>query len=152
MLTAAQSLIDSVITSPLVDSTGVLTESCDPSSTCNQDQWLFKGVYFEHLGYFLEEIVTLDKIDISLRRDLLKKYAPFVFINASSVWNVARGADGKIGNWWGGPADAKRQFSVETQGSGFAALTCALRVSKLLEKVEISFPSAPGPQIPIHIE
>lgn len=136
MITAAQSLIDSVMSSSLVDSSGVLVETCDPSQTCNQDQWMFKGVYFEHLGYFLQDMAALDKVDINLRRALVQKYSTFVFINAAAVWNVARGTDGKFASWWASPPGATRQVSVETQGSGVSALTCALRVHELLDDLQ----------------
>lgn len=60
LLTAAMNLIDSVLSSPLVPSdNGILVESRDPSGTCNQDQWMFKGIFFQHLGYFLCDIAEM---------------------------------------------------------------------------------------------
>ena len=139
LITAAQSLIDSVLGSNLVpDNSGVLVECCDPSQTCNQDQWMFKGVFFEHLGYFLEDIATMDELDSATRTALVQKYSNFIYANATAVWEVARGTDGRIGNWWAGPPgnQIQRQVSVETQGSGVAAVACAVRVTELLQSLE----------------
>lgn len=145
MLTAAQSLIDSVLSSGLVpDNSGVLVETCDPSLTCNQDQWLFKGVYFEHLGYFLQDIGELGSLDLISRRALVEKYNPFIQANASAVWNTARGADGRFGNWWAGAPQVQRQVSVETQGSGVAAITCALRIAGLVDRLSVASGVGPG--------
>ena len=138
LIMAAQNLIDSVLGSNLVpDNSGVLVECCDPSGTCSQDQWMFKGVFFEHLGYFLEDIATLKELDSSTRTSLLQKYSNFIYANAAAVWDVARGTDGRIGNWWAGSPgnQIQRQFSVETHGSGVAAVACAVRVNKLLESL-----------------
>lgn len=140
LIEAAQDLIDSVIASPLVPTdSGVLVESCDPSRTCDQDQWMFKGVFFEHLGYFLADIASLDGLDVPTRRNLLEKYSGFIAANAYAVWDVARGEDGKVGNWWAGPCGDKvqRQVSVETHGSGVAAVCCAVRLNRLLDLLDI---------------
>jgi len=136
LITAAQHLIDSVLSSHLVHS-GVLVESCDPGRTCDQDQWMFKGVFFQHLGYFLEDIVVLDEIQLSSKSALVQKYDDFIQANAYAVWNVARGGNGKVGNWWAGPPGdgIKRQVSVETHGSGVSAVCCAVRVNRLLKSL-----------------
>jgi len=139
LIEAAQNLIDSVVASPLVPTdSGVLVESCDPSRTCDQDQWMFKGVFFEHLGYFLADIAALEGLEVSSRRDLLEKYRGFIAANAHAVWDVARGEDGKVGNWWAGPGggEIERQVSVETHGSGVAAVCCVVRLNRLLESLE----------------
>jgi hypothetical protein len=139
MIEAAQNLIDSVIASPLVPTdSGVIVESCDATRTCDQDQWMFKGVFFQHLGYFLADIAALDGLDVSTRRDLLRKYDGFITANAHAVWDIARGEDGKVGNWWEGPPgnQLQRQVSVETHGSGVAAVCSAVRMNRLLESLE----------------
>lgn len=135
VLKAAQNLLDAVLASPLVTSSGVLVESCDPSGTCNQDQWMFKGVFFEHLGYFLADMATIDEIPLPIRLNLVRQYGSFVQANARAVWNVARGQDGKIGSWWAAVQGGPRQVSVESNGSGVAAVCCAVRVDKLLESL-----------------
>jgi hypothetical protein len=99
---------------------------------------MFKGVFFQHLGYFLADIAALDGLEASTRRDLLRKYDTFITANAHAVWDVARGEDGKIGNWWEGPPgdQLQRQVSVETHGSGVAAVCSAVRMNRLLESLE----------------
>jgi len=67
----------------------------------------------------------------------VQKYARFVYTNASAVWNVARGSDGRFGNWWAGQSE-QRQVSAETHGSGVAAITCAMRVEQLFERLQSS--------------
>jgi hypothetical protein len=138
LIAAAQHLIDSVIASPLVPSNdGVLVESCDQGGTCNEDQWMFKGVFFEHLGYFLSDIGGLQSVPIATRLALIQKYAGFVHANAKAVWN-SRGPDGMVSSWWDAPSGGQRQLGVETQGSAVAALTCAVRVDRLLQTLSPS--------------
>jgi len=134
----AQELIDSVLASYLVPtSSGILVESCDPFRTCNQDQWTFKGIFFQHLGYFLQDITELEELSISTRKSLVEKYSTFIQVNACAVWDVARQKDGTIGNWWDGPPgeDIRRQVSAETHGSGIGAVLCAVRVGELMESL-----------------
>ncbi len=59
LLSSAISLVDAVICSGLVSDNGILVESRDPSGTCDQDQRMFKGVFFLHLGWFLEDVAEL---------------------------------------------------------------------------------------------
>jgi len=101
---------------------------------------MFKGVFFQHLGYFLEDLASLEQLQGPTKQALLHKYSDFIHANAYSVWEVARGEDGKIGNWWAAtPGDqARQQVSVETHGSGVAAVTCAVRLDKLLESLGVS--------------
>ena len=139
LLQAGQNLIDSVLHSYLVPSkNGVLVESCDPFRTCNQDQWMFKGIFFQHLGYFLQDFTELGELSFSTRNSLVQKYLQFIQVNACAVWDVARQKDGKIGNWWDGPAgeDMRRQVSAETHGSGIAAVLCAVKTLELLNGLE----------------
>ena len=138
LITAAQHIIDSVISSQLVPSNnGVLVESCDQSGTCNQDQWMFKGVFFEHLGYFFWDIAEMQGVTVDTKKALLQKYSAFVHANAKAVWAV-RGTDGGVSSWWDAPSGSQRQVAVETQGSGVAALICAVRLDKLLHSLEPS--------------
>ena len=64
VLQSAINLIDSVISRPLLvpSDNGILVESRDPLGTCNQDQWMFKGVFFMHLGWFLEDIANMEAL------------------------------------------------------------------------------------------
>jgi len=139
IIAAAQNLIDAVIASPLVPSdNGVLVEACDASGTCDQDAHMFKGVFFEHLGYFLDDISKMQELSIETRKALLEKYANFVRANANAVWDVRNASNG-IGSWWAATATASAgatQVTVETQGSGIAAATCAFRLDTALQSLE----------------
>jgi hypothetical protein len=137
LLQAAGNLIDSVLASSLVPAnSGILVESCDPSGTCDQDQWMFKGIFFLHLGYFLKDIVALEGIQTTTKKELLEKYKNFIHANASVVWG-ARGSDGRVGSWWAAAAGNQSQrFSVETHGSGVAAVCCAVSVDQGLHSLE----------------
>src|SRR5271170_518993 len=135
LIKAAQNLLAAVLTSPLVTASGILVESCDPFGTCNQDQWMFKGVFFEHLGYFLADLAVMDELPVETRLNLVQMYQSFVQTNAQAVWDVARGQDGVIGSWWAATQGGPRQVSVESNGSGLAAVCCAVRVDKLLESL-----------------
>ena len=136
---AAENLIDSVIASPLVDHSGILTETCDPTGTCNQDQWMFKGIFFGHLGYLLADICGLNNLDVASKKQLLQKYSNFVHANAVAVWDVARAQDGRVGAWWAAPVGSQVQkYSVETLGSGIAAVLCSVRLDQLLHSLEIT--------------
>ena len=139
LIIAGQNLIDSVLESYLVPSpSGILVESCDPFRTCDQDQWMFKGIFFQHLGYFLQDLTEVGQLSVTTRRGILEKYIGFIQTNACAVWDIARQKDGKIGNWWDGPPGEEigRQVSVETHGSGISAILCAVRVGHLLEMFE----------------
>jgi predicted alpha-1,6-mannanase (GH76 family) len=134
LILTGQKLVDSVLKSYLVPTeSGVLVESCDPFRTCNQDQWMFKGIFFQHLGYFLEDISGFEELNLSTRKSLVDKYSEFIQANACAVWDVARQKDGKIGNWWDGPPgeEIRRQVSAETHASGIGAVLCAVRVSQI---------------------
>lgn len=135
LIKAAQNLLAAVLASPLVTSYGILVESCDPYGICNQDQWMFKGVFFQHLGYFLADLAAMDELPVETRLNLLQLYGSFVQANAQAVWDIARGQDGTIGSWWAATPGGPRQVSVESNGSGVAAVCCAVRVDKLLESL-----------------
>ena len=136
---AAQNLIDSVLASSLVSTPrGILVESSDPSWTSNQDQWMFKGIFFQHLGWLLEDLVGTPGLDVATKKKILQKYSNFVKANASAVWEVAQGNDGLVCAWWEAPGGSinKNHVSVETHGSGLAAVSCAVRVDRLIQLLE----------------
>ena len=134
---AAENLIDSVIASSLVDHSGILTENGDQSGTTNQDQWMFKGIFFGHLGYFLADICGLNNVDVASKIQLLQKYSNFVHANAVAVWDDARAQTGGVGAWWAAPVGSQVQkYSVETLGSGIAAVLCSVRLDQLLHSLE----------------
>src|SRR5438105_2672434 len=52
LLSSALSLVDVVICSTLVpEDNGILVEEGDSRGTCDQDQWVFKGIFFLYLGW-----------------------------------------------------------------------------------------------------
>ena len=145
LLTSALSLLDSVILSPdlipgspitaLSDSSlPILVEPGDSAHSTNQDQQLFKGIYFLHLSWFLTDITHSPRLSLTDKKAILNKYAGFVMSNAEAVWTNARGQNGQVGNFWGG--EAGEVVTVETHGSGVAAVLCAVRVNQLLLEVE----------------
>ena len=91
-----------------------------------------------HLGYFLTDIVKSPYLDHSTKRRLVRKYYKFIQANAQALWNIARASNGTIGNWWAAPPgdQSQLQFSVETTGSGVAALWCAVQVDQLQQLLE----------------
>jgi hypothetical protein len=100
---------------------------------------MFKGVFFEHLTYFLTDIVVSQYSDLSTKRRLVQKYGKFIHANAQAVWKIARDpSNDTIGNWWAGPPGEKvhRQFGVETTGSGVAAICCEVLVEQLLRTLD----------------
>lgn len=105
---------------------------------------MFKGVFFEHLEYFFSAIGELQTVPIATRLALVQKYSGFVHANARAVW-AATGTDGEVSSWWDGPSGGHRRVAVETQGSAVAALTCAVRLDKLLHSLQPS--SIPPHQI-----
>ena len=104
-LTQAQKLADASTTS-LVTASGILQEPCEPSTTCNDDQTNFKGIYQRHL---------LRLYDASLDPD----YGAFLYKNAHSVNANDRAADNSLGNVWSGPFDSS---DAQRQSSGLQAL------------------------------
>ena len=76
--------------------------------------------------------------------NLVQKYGNFVQVNAQAVWDVARGQDGTVASWWAATPGGPRQTSVESNGSGVAAVCCALRADKLLESLRAASQEAPA--------
>ena len=82
--------------------------------------------------------MEVEDLDMSVKKKLIQKYSIFIQANACAVWDVARQKDGKIGNWWDGPAgeDIRRQVTAETHASGIGAVLCAVRVGEMLKVLE----------------
>ncbi len=95
----AESIANATINT-LVNSNGILKESCDPS--CSGDGFQFKGVFMRNLAY-------LYSIDSN------QNYANFFSRNADSIWANNRNGSNQLGSTWYGPfdsADASRQSSA----------------------------------------
>ena len=98
-LAAAETIANAAITSPaLVNSNGILTESCEASG-CGNDGTQFKGIFAKNLYY----LFTADQNPA---------YRNFLFTNANSIWANDRNASNQFGLHWAGPfdqADGSRQ-------------------------------------------
>lgn len=109
-------IIDAVLSSSLVTSEGILQESCEPSESCDEDQYLFKGIFVRYLGYFLGQ---------AKRPDLVAKYSAFLATNVASIWNHAQSSN-TFDNHWSGPFQGA---DAQTQGSALDALSTAVQLS-----------------------
>ncbi|KAB5591563.1 hypothetical protein CTheo_4992 [Ceratobasidium theobromae] len=79
------------------EGTDILAEGCDISGTCNVNQVGFKGLFMQHLQYFLE-VVNDPKITA--------KYSDWIGLQAQAVNQYACQSDGHLGSIWWGTSDA----------------------------------------------
>lgn len=89
---------------------GILTELCDPSSTCSQDGQTFKGIFFHHLTAFCAPLPTIPvqpgktyaatRELHALHRHSCNEYAPWVLHNGNAALKT-KDREGKFGAWWG---------------------------------------------------
>jgi Glycosyl hydrolase family 76 len=83
-LSAAEYLADSAISSPLLVTDGVLTESCDAlNATCDDDQKQFKGIFMDYLG--------------DLNSVVGGTYTSFIDTQISTLWNSDRDSLNQFG-------------------------------------------------------
>lgn len=108
LLAAARRLGDAALTGLTRD--GVLTESCDPSASCDDNQKQFKGIFSRYLADLAA--VTGDE-----------RYRSFAQAQADSVWTRDRDALNRIGQRWAG--GSPNQVDWRTQASGLGALVAA---------------------------
>jgi hypothetical protein len=92
---------------------GILEDYCDASANCSQDNYIFKGAYFQHFDTFCSPLPTetalvpgLTKIaPTNLADDHARKcegYAGWVRHNAHAALSTRDGSEGGImGEWWG---------------------------------------------------
>jgi len=110
LIGTAHNIATSAITS-LVDSNGILHDSCEPAR-CGADAPQFKGI-------FVRNLVALD---VASPRPA---YKSFVETNADAIWDKSRGPDGRLGLVWSGPFggdNASSQSSALDALIGAAAL------------------------------
>ncbi|PSN65267.1 Six-hairpin glycosidase [Corynespora cassiicola Philippines] len=91
-------------------SNGILTELCDPSSTCSQDGQTFKSIFFHHLTTLCAPLPThptrqgkthaASREIAALHARSCDKYLPWVIHNARAALRT-RDAKGRFGAWWG---------------------------------------------------
>ena len=97
----------------------ILKETCDsaaPTSTCDNDQAMFKGIWMKHLQFYLD-----------LAPDRVSKYRNFINAQESAVVHYATGSGWAVGNVWYAASNGGSLFTAETQTSGIAAHNCAAK-------------------------
>ena len=107
-LTKAETLANAS-TSQLVTN-GILTEPCETSNSCNNDQQIFKGIYISNLASLYS-------------RDNNSTYANFIAANAVSLWANDRNSSNHFGLKWYGPYDTD---SAAHQMAGQSLLDSAI--------------------------
>jgi predicted alpha-1,6-mannanase (GH76 family) len=111
VLTTARRLADAAIASPLVVS-GVLTESCDAATTtCDDNQKQYKGIFVRYLA----ELATTTN-DAG--------YRSFLATQANTLWSADRDTIDQIGERWSGqdPPAAPNIRDWRTEASALDAL------------------------------
>jgi predicted alpha-1,6-mannanase (GH76 family) len=112
-LDTARRLADTALTSPVLTSGGVLTESCDiGTNSCDDNQKQFKGVFMRYLG-------DLAKATGSVA------YQQFAQRQADSLWAADRDPLNRLGQRWAGTSP--NQVDWRTQASALGALAVAGR-------------------------
>lgn len=110
VLAVGRRLADGALSSSLVDN-GVLTESCDPSASCDDNQKQFKGIFERYLA----ELASVTG-----------SYTSFLTTQANTVWSADRDALDHIGARWSGQSPNVADW--RTQASGLDALDAAATV------------------------
>ncbi|KAF7367410.1 Six-hairpin glycosidase [Mycena sanguinolenta] len=112
LLDEAEVTLDAAIS--LMTSGNILKESCDDpvSSTCDNDQQAFKGIFTKHLQYYL------DRVNDPART---AKYAGFLHAQASGVYHYGTDSSNDIGSVWYAPSQGGSIFTATSSSSGLAA-------------------------------
>lgn len=110
-LSTARQLATSAITSPVLVSGGVLTESCDATTaSCDDNQKQFKGIFERYLAELAQ--VTGDA-----------SYTAFLRAQATALWSDDRDTLNQIGERWSGPNPNVADW--RTEASALDALLAA---------------------------
>ena len=110
-LSTAERLANSAISSSLLVTSGVLTESCDAlNATCDDDQKQFKGIFMDYLG--------------DLNSVVGGTYTSFIDTQINALWNNDRNAFNQIGERWSGQTSTADPniVSWRTQASALEAI------------------------------
>lgn len=100
-------------TTNLVDSNGILHDTCEPN--CGADGVQFKGIFVRNLV-----LLEIAHPKVTLRS--------FVFNNADSIWKNAQGTKCELGQVWSGPFDSS---NAGIQSSALDALVGAALLQDL---------------------
>ncbi|KAI9061566.1 glycoside hydrolase family 76 protein [Trametes sanguinea] len=117
LLSEAEITLDATVN--LKTTNGILKETCDsatPTSTCDNDQAMFKGIWMKHLQFYLDNAP-----------DRASKYAGFIGAQESAVYHYATGSEWTVGNVWYAPNQGGSLFTAQTQTSGLAAHVSAAK-------------------------
>ena len=113
-LTEAKYLANSAVGSSALVSNGLLTESCDNlSSTCDDNQEQFKGIFMRELG--------------NLNTATGGTYTSFINTQINSLWNADRNSLNDFGERWSGQTSSSNPSVSDwrTQASALEALLAA---------------------------
>lgn len=113
-LSEAQYLASSAVNSPALVANGLLTESCDSlTSTCDDNQKQFKGIFMRYLGE-LDGVVG-------------GSYTSFIHAQTNSLWNDDRDTFNQFGERWSGQSSSTNPNVSDwrTQASALEALLAA---------------------------
>ena len=114
VLTTGRRLADAAMASPLVVS-GVLTESCDtPTTTCDDNQKQYKGIFVRYLAELA-------------RATGVAGYRSFLATQANTLWSADRDTLDRIGERWSGQdsATAPNLRDWRTEASALDALNAS---------------------------
>lgn len=100
----------SLLTSSTPTRSGVLTESCDPANSCDDNQKQFKGIFVRYL---------MDLADASG----VAAYRGYAQRQADAIWQYDRDSLNRIRQRWAGGTPNARDW--RTQASGLGALLAA---------------------------
>lgn len=106
----ARRIADAVIASDELSPNGHLTEPCEHSGTCNEDQAAFKGIFARNLAE-LERVLPGNRYDRYLRTQ------------ARSAYRLARNDHDEYGLSWTGPFD---KVTIARQESAVSLLVSVL--------------------------
>ncbi|GAA1663348.1 hypothetical protein GCM10009765_11070 [Fodinicola feengrottensis] len=104
-LAAARRLADAAITSSSLSPNGILTESCDPANTCDDNQKQFKGIFMRYLLDLLT--ATGDS-----------GYRGYAQRQADAIWQHDRDPLNRIGQRWAGATPNAQDWRTQASGLG----------------------------------
>jgi predicted alpha-1,6-mannanase (GH76 family) len=110
LLATARRLADSAIASSSLVRGGILTESCDPTNACDDNQKQFKGIFIRYLA--------------QLNAAAGGTYASFLTAQSTSIWANDRDSLNRLGSRWAGGSTV---FDWRTQASALSALLAGRR-------------------------
>ncbi|MFD0591761.1 glycoside hydrolase family 76 protein [Catellatospora coxensis] len=87
LLTQARQLADAAMNSAVLTRSGILTESCDPANSCDDNQKQFKGIFMRYL---------MDLADASG----VAAYRTYAQRQVDSIWQYDRDSLNRIGQRW----------------------------------------------------